>query len=93
MPFQPADFSKDPDLDDFDGLNKESLVALGRHLNLEVKKAMRKHEIQCTIVKHLVETGVFEESALICYTVKPSDEIRKTLLQAQLEMHKLYLKK
>ena len=91
MPFDPAVFLADPDLDDFDQLSKDSLIVLGKHLGLSTKRAMRKGEIRVTIVKHLIEQTVFDESALKCYESYPDLEIRRIELQNELEIRKLEL--
>ena len=36
----------------FYDLKKDELISLAKHLKLEVKKAMRKHQIQNVIVDH-----------------------------------------
>ena len=63
--------------DTFYDLKKNELISLAKHLKLEVKKAMRKHQIQNIIVKHLVSLKVFEETVL--ETVVTSDSELKKL--------------
>ena len=76
----------EPCEDTFYDLKKDKLISIAKHLKLEVKKAMRKHQIQNTIVKHLVNLKVFEGTVL--ETVETSDsELKK--LQLQLEFKKL----
>ena len=60
--FEPEQFMLEPSEDAFYDLKKEELISLAKHLKLEVKKAMRKHQIQDVIVKHLVSLKVFEEA-------------------------------
>ena len=70
----------------FYDLKKDKLISIAKHLKLEVKKAMRKHQIQNIIVKYLVNLKVFEGTVL--ETVETSDsELKK--LQLQLEFKKL----
>mgnify|MGYP000123268418 CR=1 FL=1 len=72
--------------DTFYDLKKDKLISIAKHLKLEVKKAMRKHQIQNIIVKHLVNLKVFEGTVL--ETDETSDsELKK--LQLQLEFKKL----
>ena len=42
----------EPCEDTFYDLKKGKLISIAKHLKLEVKKAMRKHQIQNIIVKH-----------------------------------------
>ena len=76
----------EPCEDTFYDLKKDELISLAKHLKLEVKKAMRKHQIQNIIVELLVSLKVFEETVL--EKVETSDsELKK--LQLQLEFKKL----
>ena len=69
----------------FYDLEKDELISLAKHLKLEVKKAMRKHQIQNIVVEHLVSLKVFNETVL--EIVETSDsELKK--LQLQLEFKK-----
>ena len=73
-------------MDTFYDLKKDELISIAKHLELEVKKAMQKHQIPNIIVKHLVSLKVFEEKVL--ETVEtPDSELKK--LQLQLEFKKL----
>ena len=84
--FAAEKFMSEPCEDTFCDLKKDDLISSAKHLKLEVKKAMRKHQIQSIIVKHLVTLKVFEETVL--ETVETSDsELKK--LQLQLEFKKL----
>ena len=72
-------FMSEPCKDTFYDLKKDNLISLAKHLTLEVKKAMRKH--QRITVKYTVSLKVLE-------TVETSDsELKK--LQLQLEFKKL----
>ena len=44
----------EPCEDTFYDLEKDELISLAKHLKLEGKKAMRKHQIQNIVIKHLV---------------------------------------
>ena len=84
--FDPEKFTSEPCKDNFYDLRKDELILLVKHLKLEVKKKMRKHQIQRIIFKHLVSLQVFKETVL--ETVETSDsELKK--LQLQLEFKKL----
>lgn len=84
--FDPEQFMLEPSDDAFYDLKKDELISLAKHLKLEVKKAMRKHQIQDIIVKHLVSLKVFEEAVLETYEAFDSEEKK---LQFQLELKKL----
>ena len=84
--FNPEQFMLEPSEDAFYDLKKDELISLAKHLKLEVKKAMRKHQIQDNIVKHLVSLKVFEEAVLETYEAFDSEEKK---LQFQLELKKL----
>ena len=62
------------------------MIRVRKHLKLEVKKALRKHQIQNTIVKLFVSLNVFEETVL--ETVETSNSVLKKI-QLQLEIKKL----
>ena len=82
-------FMLEPDQDVFDCLKKDDLIALGTHLNLNVKKSWRKVDIQKVIVKHLISVDVFDESSLSSYCVASDIEMKKLELSAQIELKKL----
>ena len=82
-------FMLEPDQDVFDCLKKDDLIALGTHLNLNVKKSWRKVDIQKVIVKHLISIDVFDESSLSSYCVASDIEMKRLELNAQLELRKL----
>lgn len=84
--FDPEQFMLAPSQEAFDNLKKDDLLSLGKHLNLEVKKSMRKDLIQQIITKHLVSLKIFEGSVL--ESLVGSDvEVRK--LELELELRKL----
>ena len=76
--FDPEKFMSEPCEDTFYDLRKDELVSLAKHLKLEVKKAMRKHQTQDIIVKHLVNLQVFEETVLKTFETSDSELIKKT---------------
>ena len=41
--FKVDGFANDPDIDVLEGLNKDQLIALGKHLGFSVKRAQRKN--------------------------------------------------
>ena len=48
----PEQFMLEPSEDAFYDLKKNELISLAKHLKLEVKKAIRKHQIQDIVIKH-----------------------------------------
>ena len=48
----------------FYDLKEDEPILLAEHLELEVKKATRKHQIQIIIVKHSVNLKAFKETML-----------------------------
>ena len=64
MSFDLAEFLSEFNLDKFDQLNKDVLIVLGKHLGLNVKKAMRKAKIQLAITKCFVNQELVDEFAL-----------------------------
>ena len=88
--FDAEKFMLEPNQDIFSKLRKDELILLAKHLNLEVKNAMRKHYMQDVILKHLVSEGVFEEIVLENYEAsKPKLSPEQ---QYQLELKKLEMK-
>ena len=88
--FDAEKFKLEPSQDIFSKLRKDELILLAKHLELEVKKAMKKHDIQDIILKHLVSEGVFEEMVLEKYEAsKPKLSPEQ---QCQLELKKLEMK-
>ena len=81
--FDPEQFILEPREDAFYELKKDELISLAKHLKLEVKKAMRKHQIQDIFVKHLVSLKVFEEAVLETYETFDAEDKK---LQFQLEL-------
>ena len=66
-------------------MKKDDLLSLGKHLKLDVKKAMRKDVIQHIVMKHLVSLKLFEGSVLESIS-DINVEIRK--LELELELRK-----
>ena len=68
MAFQPQEFIdqllQTPSLDLISGLKKSDLLAVGKHLQLEVKQAMRKDEIKRIVVEHYVDDNVLPHDVL-----------------------------
>ena len=63
--FDPEKLMHSPSQEVFDSLLKEELITLGKHLELEVKKSMKKDQIQEIIIKHLVGLKLFD----ICFGI------------------------
>ena len=88
--FDAEKFMLEPSQDIFSKLRKDELISLATHLRLEVKKAMKEHDIKNIILKHLVSEGVFEEIVLEKYEAsKPKLSPEQ---QYQLELKKLEVK-
>ena len=83
--FDAATFMSEPSEDSFAALKKDELISLAKHLKLEVKKAMKKHEIQYIVLKHLVSEGVFKETVLEKYEVPKSGLSGELQLQYKLK--------
>ena len=82
--FDTEKFMSEPCEDTFNDLKKDELISLAKHLKLEVKKALLKHQIQNNIVKLFVSLKIFEETVL--ETVETSDSELKKL---QLHLKKI----
>ena len=76
--FDPEKFMSEPCQDIFYDLRKDELISLPKHLNLDVKRAMRKHQIQDIIVKHLVSVQVFEDTVLETFETSPGFGVKET---------------
>ena len=85
--FDVEKFMSEPNEDTFHDLKKDELISLAKYLQLEVKKAMRKHQIQDIIHKHLVSKGLFKETVLEMYE-SPKPELSSEQ-RFQLELKKL----
>ena len=88
---KPEEFMLKPSLEVFESLTKDDLFSLGKHLELEVKKSMRKDQIQNIIIKHLVGLKVFESAALAESFATSDTELRK--LELELELKKLEMQR
>ena len=86
---QPEQFMLAPCQTTFENLKKDDLLSLGKHLKLDVGKAMRKDVIQHIVMKHLVSLKLFDEASVL-ESLASSDtsdiEIRK--LELELELRK-----
>ena len=72
-------------------LRKKDLMVLGQHLELEVKPAMKKAQIQEVVLGHMMEEEIIEEGSV---DLPKGDsgtalEIRKLEMQHELELRKL----
>ena len=89
--FDPESFlSETPEPSSLVDLKKDDLIKLASHLKLKVKRSMKKMEIRNIIIEHLVQTSVFDESAMELYEVVSSElELKQLDIQVQLELKKL----
>jgi len=59
--FDPEHFMANPVSGEFEKQKKDDLLALGKHLELDVRTAMKVEEIRNVVNEHLVKEGVFKE--------------------------------
>ena len=78
-----------PDEDTFYDLKKDELILLAEQLQLEVKKAMRKHQIQHMIVKHLINVKAFKETMETMSETYGAYDVEMKKLQFELKLKKL----
>ena len=76
-------------------LRKSELILLAQNLQLEIKAAMRKFEIQRVILNYLVEEEIVSEDKIeipeVIPMAMPTVEMRKLELQHKLDIEKLEL--
>ena len=84
--FDAATFMSEPSEDTFAVLKKDELISLAKHLKLEVKTAMKKHQIQNIVLKHLVSEGIFKETISEKYEVP---KLGLSELDYKLELQKM----
>ena len=70
-------------------LKKDDLKALGKHLNLDVKAAMKKAVIQKIIVDHLVSENIVEEGSIEIPVVESHVDAELRKLELQLELKRI----
>ena len=74
-------------------LRKSELILLAQNLQLEIRSAMRKFEIQRVILNYLVEEEIVSEDKIEIPEVMPipmpTVEMRKLELQHKLELQKI----
>lgn len=87
--FDAATFMSEPSEDTFAVLKKDELISLAKHLKLEVKTAMKKHQIQNIVLKHLVSEGIFKETILEKYEVP---KLGLSELDYKLELQKMEMR-
>ena len=73
--FDPVKFMRAPIQEVFDSLIKD-LISFGKYLDWEVKKSMKKDQIQQIIIKHLVGLKLFDTFVLDS-RLMPDVELRK----------------
>ena len=59
--FDPGQFMANFDSGSFEKLKKDDLIALGKHIGLEIRAGMKVEEIRGIVSQHLIEEGVLEE--------------------------------
>ena len=59
--FDPEKFMANPDSGVFAKLKKDHLLALGKHLGLDVRTAMKVEDLRSTVSQQLVKDGVLKE--------------------------------
>ena len=72
-------------------LKKDDLKALGKHLNLDVKAAMKKAVIQKIIADHLMSENIVEEGSIEIPVVEShvDVELRKLEMQEKIDLRRL----
>ena len=70
-------------------LKKDDLKALGKHLNLNVKAAMKKAVIQKIIADHLMSENIVEEDSIEIPVVESHVDAELRKLELQLELQKI----
>ena len=70
-------------------LKKDDLKALGKHLNLDVKAAMKKAVIQKIIADHLVSENIVEEGSIEIPVVESRVDAELRKLELQLELKRI----
>ena len=88
QPFNPEQFMLAPCQTTFENLKKDDLLSLGKHLKLDVRKAMRKDVIQHIVMKHLVSLKLFEGSVLESLASSDTSDIEIRKLELELELRK-----
>lgn len=98
------DLEGDPTVDRVNALKKSELLCVCKHLNLEVKTAMKKAEVKVVLLEYLVDENVLSDSVLENVQIVTSSDFemkklelefdlkrRETELQAQLSLRQLEL--
>ena len=70
-------------------LKKDDLKALGKHLNLDVKAAMKKAVIQKIVADHLVSENIVEEGSIEIPVVESHVDAELRKLELQLELKRI----
>ena len=79
-------FLKEPSMDKLERLRKSEIIKIGKKLELNVQKTMRKHELVIKIARHMVDENVFGEAVL---EELPTEMIRMTPEEIELEKIKI----
>ena len=73
--FSPEKFMVEPTIENFNSLRKDDLVALGKHLGLEIRSTLKKREIYDLIKEHFVKEKTFQQSVFIEQSVTTVESI------------------
>ena len=76
--FSPEEFMVEPTIKNFNSLRKDDLVALGKHLGLEIRSTLKKREIYDLIKEHFVKEKTFEQSVFIEQSIDTSENSGKS---------------
>ena len=80
------DFLREPALGKLEAMKKSSLLEIGKKLELETRKAMRKERLVRIISEHMVDEPIFEAEIL---DRLPAESTNLTAEQIELEKYKL----
>ena len=85
-------FVEKPSIEAINELKKSELLDIGKHYNLDVRQALRKHEIKKIVVEFMTDENILPESALKC--IESSDtEGSESVQMLQMKFdHQLKLK-
>ena len=98
MAFNAETFMENVTWESFDELKKPELMTLAKHLNLEVKHAMRKQVIKNMLIDRLVEDDLLSEFDLdnkidLDDGADSAVKLKQLEFQQEMEMAKLQLEK
>ena len=91
-------FVEEPSMEKLEKFRKRELIEIGKKLELEVRRSMRKSRLIRTIAEHMVHENIFEVEILEDLPTKATTktpeqmELEKNRIQAKLELKKARLK-